>query len=40
MLFVSRMMLQYLLPQELAVDMRIDFGGGDLLMPQHLLDGK
>lgn len=31
-------MLQYLLPEELAVDMCIYFGGGDLLMSKHLLD--
>jgi hypothetical protein len=34
------MMFQYLFPQELAVDMRIDFGGGNLFMSQHLLDSK
>ena len=33
-------MFQYLFPQELAVDMRIDFGGGNLFMSQHLLDSK
>ena len=34
------MMFEYLFPQELAVDMRIDFGGGNLFMSQHLLDSK
>ena len=31
------MMFQYLFPQELAVDMRIDFGGEDAFVSEHLL---
>jgi hypothetical protein len=37
-LFISRMMFQYLFPEELAVDMCVYFGGGDLFVPQHFLD--
>lgn len=33
------MMFQYLLPQKLPVYMRINLGSGNLLMPQHILDG-
>ena len=38
-LYVSRMMHQYLLSQMGGVDVCVDLGGGNGLMPQHGLDG-
>ena len=36
---ITRMVFQNLFAEELPVDMRIDFGGSNFLMSQHLLDG-
>ena len=33
-------MVEYLFAQGGGVDVRIDFGGGYILMPQHGLDGS
>lgn len=33
-------MFQYFFSEELAVDVCVDFGGGNLLVSQHFLDGE